>query len=442
MNAGSACRVLVGGFALATVLPEVMGHGFLAEPPSRNVVASQLSHADPRREYCPHCLQGGGPTLVKERAGGVWPTKNAPESHGLCGDPKQGAAVVANWRDEPYLTPTSVQRTYTPGEVVEFQIELNAHHQGHYEFRICDTGLDGTSLESREAGQQCLDTWLLQRAAPRASCQSPDSDPDCQPLDEDHPERWYLPPTSGSGEVHKMRYRIPTDLRCSHCTLQWYYSTGNTCFYDDGYVAYFEKMAGAGWPASDWYTQGLGVCGSSSFGEEFWNCADVAVLPADEHVPMLSPSPAPPSPTPTLPSPVPQATPPTPPAASEGCVALWGKCGGEGWTGPGCCTGGYCHEQSQWYHQCMPGDGPPRPAGSEMEPEAEAEEEAEEAEKRSVSSANASPLSLEGEGALRGRRAGRHRSMMFIELARKSSQGDGGLSEDDQLGDPLDRAEL
>lgn len=77
-----------------------------------------------------------------------------------------------------------------------------------------------------------------------------------------------------------------------------------------------------------------------------------------------------------------------------------------------------------------------------MEPEAEAEEEAEEAEKRSVSSANASPLSLEGEGALRGRRAGRHRSMMFIELARKSSRGDGGLSEDDQLGDPLDRAEL
>ncbi|SPQ21404.1 67ba8c36-572c-4107-9e82-f09fb7e2eaad [Thermothielavioides terrestris] len=35
------------------------------------------------------------------------------------------------------------------------------------------------------------------------------------------------------------------------------------------------------------------------------------------------------------------------------CSALWGQCGGQGWTGPTCCSQGTCKAQNQWYSQCL-----------------------------------------------------------------------------------------
>merc|ERR1712224_841384 len=45
---------------------------------------------------------------------------------------------------------------------------------------------------------------------------------------------------------------------------------------------------------------------------------------------------------------------PTPsPTPSVSCSALWGQCGGQGWTGPTCCVeGAYCVFVSEWYSQC------------------------------------------------------------------------------------------
>jgi hypothetical protein len=38
-----------------------------------------------------------------------------------------------------------------------------------------------------------------------------------------------------------------------------------------------------------------------------------------------------------------------------GCVDAWGKCGGQGWSGPTCCVNEYtCVEQGIWYSQCIP----------------------------------------------------------------------------------------
>ena len=42
--------------------------------------------------------------------------------------------------------------------------------------------------------------------------------------------------------------------------------------------------------------------------------------------------------------------PPTPPPT--GCAPLWGQCGGQGWTGPTCCSQGSCSSSNQWYSQC------------------------------------------------------------------------------------------
>jgi len=355
----------------------VAGHAYLAEPPSRDVVANRE-----QREYCPHCLQAGGPNTVSERGGGQWPTREAPASHGLCGDPVQNAPVAANWRDETYLVPTPVQRTYTPGEIVEFQVGVSTHHRGHYEFRICDMALDGQTLESRDAGQACLNRWTLQRAPLKASCsEGYDPDPDCQPIDENHPERWYLPPggegwssgsseaLAGTAEVHRMRYTIPADLTCSRCTLQWYYSTGNTCLYDGDYFTHFAQMQAQGWPSMEWCnfcTPGASCSGtccgpeSGKFGEEFWNCADIAVQAGGGPQPPVAPTPA----SSLMPEPVTQAPAPSPatqaPTPSGGCSAVWVQCGGNGWTGAACCeAGSHCSRQSEWYSQCKPGNEAP-----------------------------------------------------------------------------------
>jgi len=369
--------VRLGGILACASLASVAGHAYLAEPPARNVVANRE-----QREYCPHCLQAGGPAKVAERGGGVWPTREAPVSHGLCGDPVQNVEAPANWHDETYLVPTPVQRTYAPGEIVEFQVGVSTHHRGHYEFRICDMALDGQTLDSRDAGQACLNKWTLQRAPLKASCDGAnDLDPDCQPIDERHPERWYLPPSgegwasgealAGTAEVHRMRYRIPADLTCSQCTLQWYYSTGNTCLYDGDYFTYFARMQELGWPSTEWCsfcTPGASCsrtcCGPESgrYGEEFWNCADIAVQAGGGQQPPVAPSPASsPSPTPATqaPSPATQA-PATPAPPAGGCSALWIQCGGSTWTGATCCqAGSHCSRQSEYYSQCLLGDEAP-----------------------------------------------------------------------------------
>ncbi len=47
-------------------------------------------------------------------------------------------------------------------------------------------------------------------------------------------------------------------------------------------------------------------------------------------------------------------------SASEAvsCSALWGQCGGQGWTGATCCaTGSTCTVSNPYYSQCLPGSG-------------------------------------------------------------------------------------
>jgi len=102
-------------------------------------------------------------------------------------------------------------------------------------------------------------------------------------------------------------------------------------------------------------------------GEEFRNCADIAVVEdagaitapstpseaASPGTPQQTPSEAASPGTPQQ-TPSEAASPGTPQQAS--CSDVWGQCGGNGWQGPDCCTGGSsCVRQSEWYSQCKPG---------------------------------------------------------------------------------------
>lgn len=124
-------------------LQVVQSHAYLADPPSRNLVRATAGFED-----CPHCLNSNGPSNVATRGNNVWPTHLAPEGHGLCGDPVQGHANPPTLADEEYLVPTDAQKTYTAGSVVEFRVVVSTHHTGHYEYRLCNTVLDGATLQS------------------------------------------------------------------------------------------------------------------------------------------------------------------------------------------------------------------------------------------------------------------------------------------------------
>merc|ERR1712151_618938 len=272
--------------------------------------------------------------MGKARGGNVWPTLLAPGSHGLCGNPWQHEEESA-FQNQRFMQPTEVKATLTAGGAVDILVAVNAHHQGHFEVRICNEVLSHDNFASEKEGQRCPDKFLLERADPPSDCLVNDERDNCVPIDPKHPERWYVPPakdgvqTAGEDwsdemvdtsklpaatELRSITYKVPADLTCERCTLQWYWVSANTCLYDADYLAYFKGLHAKGWKDVEkwaphvlqpWATADNTVCNSGRFSEEFWNCADIAVV-GDGSAPR-------PSPRPRNPAPAQSATPaPTP----------------------------------------------------------------------------------------------------------------------------------
>merc|ERR1712151_385999 len=85
--------------------------------------------------------------------------------------------------------------TLTAGGVVDILVAVNAHHQGHFEVRICNKVLSPDNFASEAEGQQCLDEFLLERADPPSDCIINDSRDNCVPIDPKTP-RALVPATS------------------------------------------------------------------------------------------------------------------------------------------------------------------------------------------------------------------------------------------------------
>jgi len=301
---------------LLAACPGSRGHGYLAFPPMRGGAGGSTLNA-----YCPQCGNGAG----------------------ICGDGGQwGNSDMLGYTQGPLTT-------FSPGQVVEFVIQLTAHHRGHFEFSICDKKLGHSTADA----QACLNAHRLQRVPPPSDCVPNDARGDCQPIHAEYPERWYLPPGTGT---HKMRFRIPSNLQCSSCTLQWRWWTANSCVPAADYGCFFSRLAELGWDASSWCGTMCGTCGSALLqsnssstltrcGEEFRNCADIAVLGSGVQEPAPTPSPAPvttQSPTTAAPTPGSASTPA--PAETMACVPI-GDCGNQAWCDQGaystwCSAGG------------------------------------------------------------------------------------------------------
>lgn len=191
----------------------VNGHGRLIEPPSR--ASAWRFGFDTPHNYNDHELYCGGFTRQWNKNGGKC---------GVCGDA---------W-DSPKPRPHElggrfgkgvIVRRYAPRDVIVIKVELTANHQGFFEFRVCD--------DAKTTEQECLDKSVLH-------------------LEGRDETRYY--PREGN-KVYEMKYRLPDNVECSHCVLQWKYIAGNnwgTCANGTGAVG----------------------CGPQ---EEFRACADIAI---------------------------------------------------------------------------------------------------------------------------------------------------------------------
>lgn len=215
MRAG-ACALLLKGAALVSLAGSALAHGYMAVPAARNVIHQS--------NWCPQCLNAGGPwkTYGTDR---VWPDAR----HGACGDPYDGAKD--HERGGRFATGV-LTGTYSQGQTIRIRVTVMAAHKGRFSFGVCP---DGES-------QACFDAHPLVHAA-------------------DGSRYWWLG-DRGVGD-YDMDFRLPIDVSCSKCVLQWHYETGNSC----------------GLPGD---RSTMVDCERSGAIEEFWNCADVRIDPSSD----------------------------------------------------------------------------------------------------------------------------------------------------------------
>ncbi|GAB1603118.1 uncharacterized protein LOC115215892 [Argonauta hians] len=208
---------------LVGLISDVEGHGRLWTPPSRSTMWRQGFHTPVN--YDDIELYCGGMTHQWEVNHGKC---------GICGDPYDGARE--NEAGGKYATGT-ISRYYRKNQVITVDVDLTTNHLGWFEFRLCPN-----NNVKKPATQACLDKYLLQTA-------------------------------DGSGSRIKIghkrghiltKLKLPAGLTCSQCVLQWKYHTGNTWGSNN-------KCVGMG-------------CADAQ--EEFYGCADVAIL--DDGVPIPS----------------------------------------------------------------------------------------------------------------------------------------------------------
>lgn len=209
---------------------------------------------------------------------------------GICGDEKGANDHMIGGSFMPYST-VPIMANWKKGGLVDLTAELDTNHNGFFEFHLCN--LDRCA--ENDISPRCFTQghcYKLERVA-HPDCEDKDVDTthDCGPIDPENKGRWYVPCRRGDhvgvhivgGPSGTMRYRLPPNVECKHCVLQWYWATANSCA-PPGFLAFFERFSepfgnscpsdGGGLGA---YRKGMETCSGRSIPEEFWSCADVQI---------------------------------------------------------------------------------------------------------------------------------------------------------------------
>jgi len=153
---------------------------------------------------------------------------------GVCGD---------NWADPPPRTHEIggkygnkiITRKYTSGQTIDVTVDLTANHKGNFQFKVCRV------INSRvEITQECLDKNILSFVLEDGKLT----------------EKFEVKDVTKATEVYNMKIKLPAEIMCKLCVLQWTYTTGNS------------------WGTCEDGTEAMG-CG---YQETFKNCADVSIF--------------------------------------------------------------------------------------------------------------------------------------------------------------------
>lgn len=353
-------------FVLATLTFDsptlVKGHGFLKTPRSRNWFAHDVieNHKEdcptrpigcPEPEYCQHCLN---------------------VNTGVCGKSPTREYENADWRDQngspmPWISQVGGNAAdqsadYVEGGNITIDSYLDTHHNGHMEIRACvidDNSSTKCTLPSDFEGNEL--EFLEDHSNHEYN----------MPADPEYPERGMYSGGQGGGiQDFSFEYRLPIGIYGEKILLQWKYITANSCS-PPGYDDYFLKKH----PdlPSEFWTAGLSVCtlpyppdgdtALSTNPEQFFNCAEISILPGFTAAPTISPKPTD-SPTtyePTtsqLPSSSPVSKSPTTSPEEElslaprqpGCYDEWADCTNFDY----CCVGLKCVQVDTYgYSRCL-----------------------------------------------------------------------------------------
>lgn len=240
--------------------------------------------------------------------------------YGVCGDLKTMRRPT-KLRGGRFYNGAMIVETYKQGQVIEIDISIVAHHNGFMELHICDVSKCGG-----EISESCFKVPGACHQLKREKNPECDSGKSqfCGPIDRNYPGRWYLPCTMvprGPGNFDSygrtpdgkptILYRLPSNLNCKHCVMQWYWTSADRCN-PPGIVQYFEGPDAPDWmkcPGGGGTEGGVNKrkakCGLDRFSEEYIHCVDVRInqaiatpSPSSTSSPQSSPSPTS-SPTPT-----------------------------------------------------------------------------------------------------------------------------------------------
>ena len=187
-------RLMAILLAVLSITPAAHAHGFLKTPRSRNYVAWQNSGLT--QEYNPASL-------------------NRKASHETCGRSPSGQNGI-NYN----TLSNGIVATYNSGQQIDVEVEIRAHHNGHFELKACPISPGGV------ASQACFDSNRLRFVSgPRSG-------------DTNYPFRAYLPrfwgriPEDYPGPplTYWYKFQLPSGLSGDRVLLQWHYVTSNSCF--------------------------------------------------------------------------------------------------------------------------------------------------------------------------------------------------------------------
>lgn len=273
------------------------GHGFMHTPRSRgayckgqytkSTIDIEGACDEGNKDYCPHCSNGGGKGAVMAALNGKFTPYRSDNRirANMCGDAVGDNDHMVGGKFVPW-DKAPIVAGYEPGSHIDFELQMDTHHNGFIIFYLCDLDACGTKDLQWKCFTEGHCKKLERVVVPK--CEKNNDVNECGPVDPKYPARWYLPCRSPNkylgGESGSMRYKLPADVKCEHCVIQMYWATANACN-PKGFEQYFTNMnfpfgksCGGDGGAVGSVRLGAEECGGKAFPEEFWSCSDVKVV--------------------------------------------------------------------------------------------------------------------------------------------------------------------